>query len=270
MAAAWEVLHETGWDHPAWREAYSFAQLCLAAAYTNLSPSSPTGHSSNGSTWQPPITLHDKPISEIDHSAHRRSCTKEAADAMPPAQRAMQALDLASIMGAPPDFLGPVLAVTEPLALQQHQQSLAHQADINQPSYEAATLCSHAACASQQDEQCQHNGDSFEHQQNGSGVGNLASASMGHISPTPPKELPHLDPNRTIPRVRAADLTAAEFKRQYWKTDTPVIITGERQPCNTAHKLVYLVAMWAIHPWLFLTSPAASMQQTHQDSAAVP
>ena len=244
MAAAWEVLHKTGWDHPAWREAYSFAQLCLAAAYTNLSPSSPTRHSSNGSTCQPPITPQGKPISQMDHSAHRRSCTKEAADAMLPAQRAMQALDLASIMGAPPDFLGPVSAVTEPLALQQHQQSLAHQADINQPSYEAATLCSHAACASQQDEQCQHNDSSFEHQQHGSGFGNRASASMGRISPTPPRELPQLDPNRTISRIRAADLTAAEFKRQYWKTDTPVILTGECHPCSTAQTLGSPMAMW--------------------------
>ena len=39
--------------------------------------------------------------------------------------------------------------------------------------------------------------------------------------------MPQLDPDRTIARRSAAELTAAEFKKQYWKTDTPVIITGE-------------------------------------------
>lgn len=44
-----------------------------------------------------------------------------------PTMKAMQALDLASIMGAPAEMLGPILSRTEPLARQAHQASLAQQ-----------------------------------------------------------------------------------------------------------------------------------------------
>lgn len=50
--------------------------------------------------------------------------------------------------------------------------------------------------------------------------------SCATIPSTLPEDLPHLDPDKLVARRNAAELTAAEFKRLYWKTDTPVIITG--------------------------------------------
>lgn len=38
VQTAWKAHVQTGWDHPAWREAYSLAQLCLAASYTFPAP----------------------------------------------------------------------------------------------------------------------------------------------------------------------------------------------------------------------------------------
>ena len=51
-------------------------------------------------------------------------------------------------------------------------------------------------------------------------------AELGRLPCTPPQKLPALHPNREIPRIDVKDLTAAQFKQQYWKSDTPVIITG--------------------------------------------
>ena len=38
--------------------------------------------------------------------------------------------------------------------------------------------------------------------------------------------MPDLDPGKTVARKSASELTAAEFRRLYWKTDTPVIVIG--------------------------------------------
>ncbi|KAL0042760.1 hypothetical protein WJX79_009907 [Trebouxia sp. C0005] len=115
VAAAWKTLQQDGWDHPAWREAYSFAQLCIAASHISLNDSRPT---------DPNDTMHMQPL----------------------------------------------------------------------PS--------------------------------------SASVSLGLILSSVPQAMPQLDPDRTIARRSAAEMTAAEFKKQYWKTDTPVIISGAMDSWN--------------------------------------
>ena len=182
-----------------------------------------------------------------------------ATEASPPAQKAMRALDLASIMGAPPDFLAPVMSITEPLARQQHQANVAYQVGKHQCfSCEevACQACSAPTCG--QLDHCQHNGSrqdnaSRQHNISGQHIGSgqhsandqhtacmpqqaspavcrdsCADLSLGLILSSVPQAMPQLDPDGTIARRSAAELTAADFKKQYWKTDTPVIITGER------------------------------------------
>lgn len=200
VQAAWEVLQETGWDHPAWREAYSLAQLCLAAAYTlpeltttasactqpiptssDSAPNSPGSKAPTSEPGQPHAAAPSgRPRSSAIHSSppalghsqlpqnnaqtksppeiakpdsHRQgsmkqdslacSCLKkDSSDPASPRKssskqvipeldshimKAMQALDLASILGAPPEMLAPLLSTTEPLAKQAHQASLAQQ-----------------------------------------------------------------------------------------------------------------------------------------------
>ncbi|KAL3144468.1 hypothetical protein ABBQ32_004209 [Trebouxia sp. C0010 RCD-2024] len=135
-----------------------------------------------------------------------------------PTMKAMQALDLASIMGAPAEMLGPILSRTEPLARQAHQASLAQQ---NSHGLHQIHTAPHTDLSAQQQE------DPF---------------SCATIPPTLPEDLPHLDPDKLVARRNAADLTAADFKRLYWKTDTPVVITGAMQNWKAMRK-------WASLQW---------------------
>ena len=257
VAAAWEVLQQKGWDHPAWREAYSFAQLCIAASLISLNDTSSTDSAPNNSKHVQSLPSSASLRSD-DNSTGNSPYADRASEASPPALKAMQALDLASIMGAPPDFLAPVMSITEPLARQQHQAKLAHQLGNHQCSSceEAASqACPAPTC--RQPNHCQHNGSgqhhaSRQHNISGHHMGNgkhsanvqhnacipqqaspavctdsCAKPSLGLILSSLPQAMPQLDPDRTIARRSAAELTAAEFKKQYWKTDTPVIITGE-------------------------------------------
>ncbi len=208
--------------------------------------------------------MHTKPLPSStsvrsdDNSTGTNPHIDRASEASPPAQKAMQALDLASIMGAPPDFLAPVMSITEPLARQQHQANLAYQTGKHQCSSceeVASQACAAPNCG--QLDHCQHNGSvqlkaSRQHNISGHHIGSgkhsangqhnacmpqqaspavcidtCADLSLGLILSSLPEAMPQLDPDRTIARRSAAELTAAEFKKQYWKTDTPVIITGE-------------------------------------------
>ncbi len=246
-----------GWDHPAWREAYSFAQLCIAASHISLNDTSSTDSAPNNSMHVQSLPSSASLRSD-DNSTGNSPYADRATDASPPAQKAMQALDLASIMGAPPDFLAPVMSITEPLARQQHQANLAHQVGKHQCSSceeETSQACTAPSC--EQSDHCQHNGSvqlkaSRQHNISGHHIGSgrhsanaqhntcmpqqaspavcidsCADLSLGLILSTVPQAMPQLDPDRTVARRSAADLTAADFKKQYWKTDTPVIITGK-------------------------------------------
>ena len=267
VQAAWETLQQTGWDHPAWREAYSLAQLCLAAAYTfqdsNAAPAGCTRlspvtagdhHAHHTSTatldhasqtaaeptahMQPPLQLAQttfqfapsRPQLETG-SSKQESCNgngnshksgspeqKGSQQSRPQqaspgeishAMKAMQALDMASIMGAPPDMLAPVLHSTEPLARQAHQASLALQ---NEPSYQAAHKATKQGGTVSQSEQSSEQHSTHE--------------SLGHLCTAVPEDMPAMDPDNIVSREDFADLTAAKFRKLYWKTDTPVIITG--------------------------------------------
>ncbi|DBA90193.1 TPA: Lysine-specific demethylase 8, variant 3 [Trebouxia sp. C0004] len=255
VAAAWEVLQQKGWDHPAWREAYSFAQLCIAASHISLNDSSSTDPASNNSMHVQPLPSSDSVRSDYNTTGNSPH-TDRAIDVSPPAQKAMQALDLASIMGAPPDFLAPVKSITEPVARQQHQAKLAYQVGKHQRSCEEAACQACPAPTCGPSNQCQHNGSgrhnaSRQHNISGHHVGSgqhsandqhsacmpqqatpavcrdsCANLSLGLILSSVPQAEPQLDPDRAIARRSAAELTAADFKKQYWKTDTPVIITG--------------------------------------------
>lgn len=190
MQAAWEVLQQTGWDHPAWREAYSLGQLCLAAAYTipeqiteasagtpTLSATTDRVADSRAAQYEMPHTAlpAETPLSDAIQSSpsalmhlklpykdtqtdslpgvarphsyrqgtnewgcftedssraadpQNSSLKKTSPELASPTMKAMQALDLASIMGAPTEMLVPILSRTEPLARQAHQASLAQQ-----------------------------------------------------------------------------------------------------------------------------------------------
>ena len=131
--------------------------------------------------------------------------------------KAMQALDMASIMGAPAEMLAPVLHSTQPLAQQAHQANLTKQ---DKPSYQPAQK------AAQQGDSASHSEQAPEQQS--------VHQSLGHLSSAVPEGLPTMEPGKMISRESAVDLTAAKFKKLYWKTDTPVIITGE--PLATAEE----------------------------------
>lgn len=190
-------------------------------------------------------------VKSDDNSTGTTSCTDRSTDASPPAQKAMQALDLASIMGAPPDFLAPVMSIAEPLARQQHQAKLAYQVGKHQCSSceeMASQVCpaptceqlDHCHCAGSQHNvsghhigsgqhtaNCQHKACMLQQASPAVCTDSCADLSLGLILSSLPQAMPQLDPDRTIARRSTAELTAAEFKKQYWKTDTPIIITGK-------------------------------------------
>ncbi|DBA72470.1 TPA: hypothetical protein ACH3X2_010492 [Trebouxia sp. C0005] len=193
-----------------------------------------------------------------DNSTSTDPHIHRATEASPPAQKAMQALDLDSIMGAPPDFLAPVVSITEPLARQQHQAKPSYQMGNHQCSSceEVASQACPAPTCGQLNHSGQHNASrqcyiSGHHIGNGQHIANAqdnscmlqqaspavcrvsyADFSLGLILSSVPQAMPQLDPDRTIARRNAAELTAAKFKTQYWKTDTPIIISGAMESWN--------------------------------------
>lgn len=227
VEAAWTVLQQTGWDHPAWQEAYSLGQLCLAAAYSSLDKSTPRPAAAAATPHlSPQIT---------DATDYRQrgvegpGATAAAAPLDCPAMKAMQALDLASIMGAPAEFLAPVLDITEPLARQEYQARLSHHLDHSKHMIEAAMHKSLLASANQHqpNENGVDNGCMRQSTESHPCNGRHGGPEMGDIPSILPTKLPRLDPDRTIASRSAKGLTAAEFKKLYWKTDTPVVITGD-------------------------------------------
>ena len=239
VQAAWEVHRQTGWNHPAWREAYSLAQLCLAASYifpertetphTALPAEQPlTGASQCSNSSAPAVTRQnstqqgaqiDPPpeLARLNHhrqgsaeqgsmsqgslsqgsmlqgsSYHdtkqgsrrqgslkqdsptqqnslvkgsfeqgssrqgipRKGSTKQGSHSL----EAMQALDLASIMGAPPEMLAPLLNVVEPMAKQAHQASLAQQNNHSlHPAQQSSGIHPANPLSQQQGDSMQHN-----------------------------------------------------------------------------------------------------------------
>ena len=238
VQVAWEVLQHTGWDHPAWREAYTLAQLCLAAAYVSLDSSHPFTvalEASSPNSAQTNGLAKDRSMGTEDqwHAQQAQSAANVTEILHCPAMKALQALDLASIMGAPPDLLGPVLDITEPLAHQAYQATFAQQ----------EATCSHEAVPLQpcqpfchQQAEFQNHGASPDHCQAAEqNLGDCKGASLASTSAALPPKVPQLDPDRTIPRRQAVGVTAAEFRKLYWKTDTPVVITGD---CHVALHIV--------------------------------
>ena len=216
-------MKQTGWDHPAWREAYSLAQLCLAASYTFPGPTrtapAPPANSDRAASGtaspslvphvtlpsqspfngalqpSPPALAHQRPSEDAQPDSLPASTVPDRQGSMQPGSskcgsfkkdtpqqgsprkgtsrqgsprrdspkqgstilKAMQALDLAAIMGAPNEMLEPILNMTEPLAKQAHQASLAQQ---NSPSLQSAQQSS-SRC--QADAVSQQQGGSVEH-----------------------------------------------------------------------------------------------------------
>ena len=46
------------------------------------------------------------------------------------------------------------------------------------------------------------------------------------LSDATPADEPQLTPSSSIARLKLQDLSPADFRKLYWKTDTPVIVTG--------------------------------------------
>ena len=53
-----------------------------------------------------------------------------------------------------------------------------------------------------------------------------ADEDLGYVPSRLPAVVPMINPDKAITRRKAINLTAAEFKKEFWKTDTPVVITG--------------------------------------------
>ena len=235
VETTWKAHTETGWDHPAWREAYSLAQLCLAASYTfpephaalpaprssniaqhpvnstpphqqpchqgaqndalpepaRLNPhgqeqgSVPQGSSSIGSigmgSVQGDSPIHGSPKqgrpkqhSQIQqgrpsNGSHEQGSSEQGCRSWGSSKQgsysleAMQALDLASIMGAPAEMLAPLLILVEPTAKQAHQASLAQHHNHDLHPAQANPLSQQQSDSTQQNQQA-----SPQHQQDNS------------------------------------------------------------------------------------------------------
>ena len=245
-------MQQTGWDHPAWREAYALGQLCLAAAYTGLVPCSSADTKAAPKSTMLPKGAHNAELASEDcngdaekqSTADRSSQATAAVSVEDFVAKAMQALDLASILGAPPELLAPVLDTTEPLARQAHQRKPA-QPPNNRPH------STEQAASAQPADQPKGNGNACQQhaacQQAKEEAWYGRENDMGCIPSSMPDHLPKLDPDRVISRRSAHSLTAAEFRKLYWKSDTPVIITGIQHAC-TAH--LNLSCMWLEPAWL--------------------
>ena len=206
VQTTWKAQTETGWDHPAWREAYSLGQLCLAASYTFPEPHAalPAPRSSNiaqdtvnstpphqqpcnqgaqtdslpepdrlsphrqGSVEQGSMPQSDSNIGSIELGSMQGDSRKNGSPRQGRPERhsqsqqgrpgngsleqgspeqgshsmeAMQALDLASIMGAPAEMLAPLLTLIEPIAKQAHQASLAqHHNHVLHPAQQSDSI----------------------------------------------------------------------------------------------------------------------------------
>ena len=235
VKAAWALLQKSGWNHPAWREAYSLGQLCSAAAHLSMHNSHTLTPLADTATTAA-LQHQNSSITPEQHISVRTAALQTPQAVACPSMQAMQALDLASIMGAPAEFLGAVLDAVEPKARQDHQ------AMYSQQTAKASSDSSHQHCTSSpadpdqfalssnncepQEQQTQQ--DLSRQSKNGSEQRDCKgrAAGLGRSPSLPSQQLPTLQPEKAIARRNVKDLTAAEFKKQYWKTDTPVIITG--------------------------------------------
>ena len=70
-----------------------------------------------------------------------------------------------------------------------------------------------------------------------------ASASQPDtmLPDTPPARLPAVDAARAIPRCASAELPRARFRREFWRADAPVIITGSGFDTNAFASAKYSI-----------------------------
>lgn len=204
--ASWNRLHTQGWDHPAWREAYCLAQICLAFAYTGLesavanqqvrvnsSHSAAPGanatpdHSPDNFLTHCQTSPDNKAAPNLATSTGSAAPTEANSEQHRTYQDAMRAVDLALIMGAPSEMMQPFVSIIEPQAKSRLQSVL------------VAKSTKHA----------QSNGNALQ------------------LSDAKAVNAPQLSSARSIARKHVHDLCPAKFKNLFWKTDTPVIITGD-------------------------------------------
>lgn len=221
MDACWTRLQQQGWDHPAWREAYCLGQLCLAFAYTASVTSSSHANRANAKLHHQSSLNGSKIEALLAPDTPQQAAPSHVA---PPQCNIMS--DSASETGAPSNVHQPLstastgqpqanadncLHAIEAMKALDMTSIMGGPPEMLQPFTAViepqARRCHQAAMA------CQHNG-------NPDNVGSL------QLSDARPANKPQLSLSSSIARQQLQDLSPAAFRKMYWKTDTPVIVTG--------------------------------------------
>ena len=110
------------------------------------------------------------------------SCNQSSSKQGSHSMEAMQALDLASIMGAPAEMLAPLLDLVEPLAKQEHQASLAQQNNHSlHPTQQSSVTHQADPLSPQQNDGMQHNQQASP-QQSSCQANSAAQPSPGRVN----------------------------------------------------------------------------------------
>ena len=124
------------------------------------------------------------------------------------ALEALRAVDMALILGAPPEAAAPVrMCFPAGCALLADRNTMAFS---GKGSFERQVLAAAQALV----------------QRFAGSPGACAPQPDTLLPNTPPARLPALDAARAIPRCASAELPRVRFRREFWKADAPVIITG--------------------------------------------
>lgn len=209
VSEAWTRLQTQGWDHPAWREAYCLGQLCLACAYSHLDSITPV----QAPRFQTPdeAASPDKQEAKASHAAPllKSAATCNRHD---PAGSPQQILPAKSAHAPDTDTHAteqqPCLEAMRVLDL---AMILGTPSTMVQPLVNLveprAHQCLQATLAHQTDHAC-------------------CTRTLPQLSDAQPTKVPEASSARSIARRQLQDLSPADFKKLFWKTDTPVVITG--------------------------------------------
>lgn len=124
------------------------------------------------------------------------------------ALEALRAVDMALILGAPPEAAAPVRMCFPAgctLLADPHTTSCSGKGSVGRQVLAAAQALVQRSAGS---------------------PGAHAAQPDTMLPDTPPARLPAVDAVRAIPRCASAELSCARFRREFWKADAPVIITG--------------------------------------------
>lgn len=216
---AWFRLQTQGWDHPAWREAYCLGQLCLACAYNCLDRDAAERISTGNPDSQDrgPGNRSEASQSEAEEASQSEAAAESVQPTPAPCQTAdsKQAQPLRSHIAA---------NAAADAAQQQPCLSAMRVLDLatimGAPSAMVQPLVTVIEPKAQQYLQA-----TLAHQTD--------NASCSHqLSDAEPADVPKLDSARNIARQQVQGLSPNGFKKLFWKTDTPVIITGAELHCS--------------------------------------